>query len=421
MSTRSRAAMSSALRSGRTLKRDDDGVRRRRQQHVRFVHRADAGVDDPDLHLLVGQLGQRVGQHLGRALHVGLDDDRQLLHAAFGNLRLQRLEREPSALGAERACSSPAPRGTSAIWRALAASATWNTSPGLRQPRRDRAPRPASTAAPTSIGLPRSSMSARTRPTIGPAMNVSPTRSVPSCTRTVATGPRPLSSFASSTVPDALPLGVGLQLADFGDEQNHFEQQIEVLLLLRRHVDRDGCAAPFFGHQVEIGQFALDPLGVGVRLVDLVDRHDDRHVRRSRVIDCFPGLRHDAVVSRNHQNDDVGDLGAAGAHQRERLVARRVEEHDVAAVDGDVIRADVLRDAAGFAFGDARLADGVEQARLAVVDVAHHRDDRRAGDDVFGIRFDGVDLQTPLRSCASGRRRRTRARSSSRFRCRASG
>src|SRR4029079_1431698 len=29
-------------------------------------------------------------------------DDRQLLHAAFGELRLQRFEREPRALGAER-------------------------------------------------------------------------------------------------------------------------------------------------------------------------------------------------------------------------------------------------------------------------------------------------------------------------------
>ena len=41
-------------------------------------------------------------------------------------------------------------------------------------------------------------------------MNVSPTDSVPSCTSTVATGPRPLSSFASSTVPDALRFGLAL-------------------------------------------------------------------------------------------------------------------------------------------------------------------------------------------------------------------
>ena len=75
----------------------------RREQHVRLVDGADARADDPDLDLLVRQLGERVGEHFGRALHVGLDDDRQLLHAAFGDLLLERLEREAAALGAERA------------------------------------------------------------------------------------------------------------------------------------------------------------------------------------------------------------------------------------------------------------------------------------------------------------------------------
>src|SRR5688500_3891386 len=88
---------------GSYVEADDDGVRRRRQQHVRFVDGADARADDPDLHLLVGQLRQRVGQHLGRALHVGLDDERELLDAAFRDLLLERFERETAALGAERA------------------------------------------------------------------------------------------------------------------------------------------------------------------------------------------------------------------------------------------------------------------------------------------------------------------------------
>jgi hypothetical protein len=60
----------------------------------------------------------------------------------------------------------------------------------------------------------------------------------------------------------------------------------------------------------------------------------------------------------------------------------------------DVVRADVLRDAARFAFGDLRLADGVEQRRLAVVDVAHDGDHRArvtvrsSGFDVFGFNFE---------------------------------
>ena len=105
------------------------------------------------------------------------------------------------------------------------------------------------------------------------------------------------------------------------------------------------------------------------------------------MIDGFARLRHHAVVGGDDQDHDVGDLGAAGAHERECFVAGRIEKNDVALVDGDVIRADVLRDAAGFTLGDTRFADRIEQARLAVIDVAHHRDDRRARDDILGARF----------------------------------
>ena len=44
---------------------------------------------------------QRIGEHFGRPLHVGLDDDRQLLDAALGHLLLQRLECQPAALAVE--------------------------------------------------------------------------------------------------------------------------------------------------------------------------------------------------------------------------------------------------------------------------------------------------------------------------------
>ncbi len=45
---------------------------------------------------------------------------------------------------------------------------------------------------------------------------------------------------------------------------------------------------------------------------------------------------------------------------------------------GHLIGADVLGDAAGFARDDVGMADRVEQRRLAVIDMAHDRDDRRA-------------------------------------------
>ena len=136
----------------------------------------------------------------------------------------------------------------------------------------------------------------------------------------------------------------------------------------------DHVAAPIFGQQAAIGELLLDALGLRVGLVDLVDGHDDGHAGGSGVIDGFEGLRHDAVVGRHHQDHDVGDLGAAGAHARERFVAGRVDEDDLAAVLLDLVGADVLRDAAGLAVGHIGGTDGIEQRRLAVIDVAHDGD-----------------------------------------------
>ena len=51
----------------------------------------------------------------------------------------------------------------------------------------------------------------------------------------------------------------------------------------------------------------------------------------------------------------------------------------------DLVGADVLGDAARLARGDVGLADRVEQRGLAVVDVTHDGDDRRARHQVLGL------------------------------------
>jgi len=60
-----------------------------------------------------------------------------------------------------------------------------------------------------------------------------------------------------------------------------------------------------------------------------------------------------------------------------------------------LVGADVLRDAAGLAGRHSGVADGVEQARLAVVDVAHDGDDRRPRLEVLGV-VDGFLLEVGL-------------------------
>ena len=267
-------------------------------------------------------------------------------------------------------------------------------------------------------GLPRSSSSARTRPEYMPQMKSSPTFSVPLCTSTVATGPLPGSSCASTTVPGRALVRVRLEVENFRLQQNLIEQLVDVRSLLRRDLACESVVPPNSSSTTPCCRrscFTL--LGFACGQVDLVDRDDHRHAGVLGVRDRFDRLRHHRVVRRDDEDDDVGDLRTARAHGRERFVARRVEERDVlAARQRDVVRADVLRDAARLAGDDVRLADVVEQRRLAVVDVTHDRDDRAdAARDPRACRRPSVARpprpDTRLRAPPGSRTRRRSARS----------
>ena len=98
--------------------------------------------------------------------------------------------------------------------------------------------------------------------------------------------------------------------------------------LLGRDVDEHRVAAVLLGDEVVLGELLADLGRVGVRLVDLVDRDDDRHVGRLGVVERLDGLRHDAVVGGDDEDRDVGHLRTTGTHGRERLVTRGVDEGD---------------------------------------------------------------------------------------------
>ena len=139
-----------------------------------------------------------------------------------------------------------------------------------------------------------------------------------------------------------------------GDEQDLLEQVVEVLLCFAE--TSANCVVPphSSGCSPSVASSVAHAVGVRVGQVDLVDRDDDRHLGRARVRDRLARLRHDAVVGGDDEHGDVRDLRAAGAHGGERLVARRVEERDLAAVVLDLVGADVLRDPAGLGLDDRR-------------------------------------------------------------------
>ena len=177
------------------------------------------------------------------------------------------------------------------------------------------------------------------------------------------------------------------------DEEHLLEQVVEVLAGLRGDVRELRRPAPLLRLEPFRDELLADARRVRVVPVDLVHGDHHRHLGGARMADRLLRLRHDAVVGGDDQHGDVGDLGAACAERRERLVAGRVEERDPAAVVIDLIRADVLRDAAGLRLDDRALADRVEQRRLAVVDVAHDGHDGRPRHEVRRVVLVDLDLE----------------------------
>ena len=129
MSTFSCSASAAGVALRPHVEADDDGVRRRGQQHVGFVDGAHAGVHHADLDLVVGELLQRLGEHFGRSAHVGLEDDGQFLDLARLHLLVQLFERDAAGSWTWRR-RAPWLRGKSTICLALAVSVTtWKSSP----------------------------------------------------------------------------------------------------------------------------------------------------------------------------------------------------------------------------------------------------------------------------------------------------
>jgi len=83
---------------------------------------------------------------------------------------------------------------------------------------------------------------------------------------------RARSSLASSTVPRTGAIRRRLQVAKIGGEADHFEQQIEVLPLLRRDIDKDGRNQPHcLRHQPrESPNCCFTAIRLRFRLIDLV-------------------------------------------------------------------------------------------------------------------------------------------------------
>ena len=346
------------------------------QHDIRLADRADCAVDNLDANLGVAQLLQRLLDGLNRALNVRLDDDRQLLGLAFLNL-LEQIIQCNLLVGAELlllgllASLFHQLTGQLLVLNSVefVARCRYVCQTGDLN-RRGWA---------GALDLLASGVGHHTHAANRCAGN----HAVAGLEGTVLyQNGRNRSAALVEFCLDDRALGqtvrVGFELLYLGNQQDILQQVLDTHFGLGRYRNADDVAAPLFRNQLILGQLLHDALRICFRLIHLVDGDDDRNARRLGVVDRLDGLRHDAVVRRDNQNCDVGDVGAAGTHGGERLMARGVQEGDQLAVDVDLVRTDVLGDAARLGGGDVGVADCVEDGGLAVVDVSHNNNNRWA-------------------------------------------
>ena len=343
---------------GTDVEAHDDGLRGRGQHHVGFVDGAHAAVDDAHANLVVAKLLQRGFDSLHAALHVGLDDQVQVLHLTGLDLAEQILQRDLGDRGVGlglflglallhqlagqllvgHGVEGSAGGGGLAEAGDLHGDAGAGIGHALPLVAHHGADAAYGGAGDNDVALMQ-----------GTVLNQQ--------------GGHRAAALVQACLDDGAlggAVGVGLQLADLGGQGEHLQQVIHAHTGLGGDGAHDGVAAPLLAHQAVLGELLLDALGVGFGLIHLVDGHDDGDLGGLGVVDGLHGLGHDAVLGSHHQNGDIRHHGAAGAHGGKGLVTGGIQEGDGLAVDLHLVSADVLGDAAGLAGRHMGVADIVQ-------------------------------------------------------------
>ena len=108
-------------------------------------------------------------------------------------------------------------------------------------------------------------------------------------------------------------------------------------------------------------QLSLHAHWVCTRHVTLIDSNDDCFLCLLGVLDSLFRLRHDTVIRRNNEHDNIGNIRTTGAHFSENRVTRCINEADWATFMLYPVGTDVLGDPPCLTLGDAALPNEVEE------------------------------------------------------------
>ena len=119
-------------------------------------------------------------------------------------------------------------------------------------------------------------------------------------------------------------VGICLQLLQLRSHNDRFQKGIDAFAGFCGNAANLGVAAPLGRNEFMLGKLGEDTVGVGARLIHLIDRNNNGNLCGFGMVDCFDGLRHDTVIGSNHQNCNIGAHCATRTHGGECGVTRCV-------------------------------------------------------------------------------------------------
>ena len=105
------------------------------------------------------------------------------------------------------------------------------------------------------------------------------------------------------------------------------------------------------------------------------------------MLDSLDGLRLDAIIGSDDQDDDISRSCTTRTHRCKGRVPGRIQKCNFSLVDVDRVRTDMLGDTAGLAGRDLGVAYVIEQSGLAMIDVSHDGNDWCPYDLITGWRL----------------------------------
>ena len=109
------------------------------------------------------------------------------------------------------------------------------------------------------------------------------------------------------------------------------------------------------------GKLLFDPFRICIFFINLVDRDYYGNACITGMMNRFDRLRFDAIISCNHQNDDICHLCTTRSHRTKRFMSGSVQKSNRPMLRIDPVCAYMLSNAARFAGCNVSLSQIIKQ------------------------------------------------------------